>query len=147
MTDDAIANASATKGKEVYKNTCYACHKMYGEGGNIGPELTGSNRTNTAYLLSNILEPSGEIQDDYKLVVITTQDGRTYSGNVVSENDRNLSLRVVGQEPITISKSSINSRETTPKSMMPEGLLNTLTDTEVLDLTAYLKTLDSPEKI
>ena len=147
LTDDAIANSSAAKGKEVYKNTCYACHKMHGEGGNIGPELTGSNRTNTAYLLSNILEPSGEIQDDYKLVVITTQDGRTYSGNVVSENDRSLSLHVVGQEPITINKSSINSRETTPKSMMPEGLLNTLTDAEVLDLVAYLKALDSSDKI
>ena len=147
LTDDAIANSSAAKGKEVYKNTCYACHKMHGEGGNIGPELTGSNRTNTAYLLSNILEPSGEIQDDYKLVVITTQDGRTYSGNVVSENDRSLSLHVVGQEPITINKSSINSRETTPKSMMPEGLLNTLTDAEVLDLVAYLKALDSSDII
>lgn len=146
LTDDAVANASAAKGKEVYENTCYACHKMHGEGGIIGPELTGSNRTNTAYLLGNILEPSGEIQDDYKLVVITTQDGRTYSGNVISENDRSLSLRVVGQEPITINKSSINSRETTPKSMMPEGLLNTLTDAEVLDLVAYLKALNPLDK-
>lgn len=147
LTDNAIANASAEKGKKVYKNTCYACHKMHGKGGIIGPELTGSNRTNTGYLLSNILEPSGEIQDDYKLVVITTQDGRTYSGNIVSENDRSLSLRVVGQEPVTINKSSINSRETTPKSMMPEGLLNTLTDTEVLNLVAFLKALDSPDDI
>lgn len=76
ITDKAIANASAQKGKGIFQRTCAACHKMYGEGGDIGPDLTSSNRSNTAYLLGNIIEPSGVIQDDYKLVVVTTRDGR-----------------------------------------------------------------------
>ncbi len=139
LSEDAIANSSPTKGEEVYKKTCSACHIMHGEGGEIGPELTGSNRTNTTYLLSNILDPSGDVQDDYKLVVITTQGGRTYSGNIIGEDDRNLTLRVVGQEPIVISKSQIRTRDVSQKSMMPEGLLNNLTEQEVLDLVAYLK--------
>ncbi len=88
LTDGAIAGASPDKGKEIFQRTCAACHIMYGEGGKIGPDLTGSNRTSTAYLLNNILDPSGDVQEDYKLVVITTQDGRTYSGNVIGENDR-----------------------------------------------------------
>ncbi|HZJ20236.1 MAG TPA: hypothetical protein VFD35_07790, partial [Pricia sp.] len=110
--------------------------------GKIGPDLTGSNRTNTAYLLNNILDPSGEVQEDYKLVVVTTQDGRTYSGNIIGESDRNITLRVVGQEPIHITKSQILTRDVSEKSMMPEGLLNNLNDEEALDLIAYLKKME-----
>ena len=147
LSDESIANANASKGKLIYQKTCSACHVMFGEGGKIGPDLTGSNRTNTAYLLNNILNPSGEIQDDYKLVVVITQDGRTYSGNIIAENDRNITLRVVGQDPISINKSKIRSRDVTEKSMMPEGLLNTLTDSDVLDLVSYLKTLQPEESL
>ena len=135
-----LASASAVKGHAVFQRTCGSCHKMYGEGGNIGPDLTGSNRTNTEYLLFNVLNPSGEIQEDYKMVVVTTRDGRTYSGNVIAENDRQVTLRVVGQDAVVINKSSIQSREVTPVSMMPPGLFNNLTDAEVLDLVAYLNT-------
>jgi putative membrane-bound dehydrogenase-like protein len=135
----SIAAADPVAGKGVFLRTCGACHQMFGEGGVIGPDLTGSNRTNTAYLLSNILEPSSEIQDDYKLVVVTTQDGRTYSGNVVAENDRQLTMRIVGQDEVVINQSNIQSREVTPRSMMPEGLLQFLTDKEILELVAFLQ--------
>ena len=140
LTDEAIAGASPLKGKAVFQRTCGSCHKLYGQGGNLGPDLTGSNRTNTEYLLFNVLNPSGEIQDDYKMVVITTRDGRNYAGNVVSENERQLTLRVVGQDAVVINKSHIQSREVTPVSMMPPGLFNSLTDAEVKDLVAYMKT-------
>lgn len=144
VTDDAIAKADLNNGRAIFQSTCSACHILHGEGGKIGPDITGSNRTNTTYLLSNILNPSGDVQEDYKLVVVTTQDGRTYSGNIIAENDRNIMLRVVGQEPINIPKSQIQSRDVSEKSMMPEGLLNNLTDEEVLDLFAYLKELEAP---
>ena len=74
------------------------------------------------------------------MVVITTQDGRTYSGNVVAENDRQVTMRIVGQDEVQISQADIQSREVTPKSMMPEGLLQYLTDEEILDLVAFLQT-------
>jgi putative heme-binding domain-containing protein len=140
ITDKSIAKASPQKGKGVFQITCAPCHKMYGEGGDIGPDLTGSNRANTTYLLGNIIEPSGVIQDDYKLVVVTTRDGRTYSGNVIEENERQVTMRIVGQDQVKITKSDIQSREVTEKSMMPEGLLNNLSEDQVLDLVAFLKT-------
>lgn len=143
LRTEAIARADAVNGRSIYQRTCGACHKMYGEGGNLGPDLTGSNRTNTAYLLSNILEPSSEIQDDYKMVIVTTQDGRTYSGNIIAENERQITMRIVGQDEVQINQSSIQTREVTPKSMMPEGLLQFLTDQEILDLVAYLQTKDA----
>jgi putative heme-binding domain-containing protein len=140
LSAKALSGASAVKGRTVFQRTCGSCHKMYGKGGNLGPDLTGSNRSNTDYLLFNVLNPSGEIQDDYKMVVITTRDGRTYSGNVVAENARQLTLRVVGQDAVLINKSTIQSREVTPVSMMPPGLFNNLTEAEVLDLVAYFQT-------
>lgn len=142
LTPEAIAAASPQRGKLLFRQTCGSCHKIYGEGGIIGPDLTGSNRTNTSYILSNVLNPSDEIQDDYKMVVITTRDGRTYSGNIVGDNGRQVTLRAVGQNAVLINKSDIQSREETEVSMMPPGLFNMLTDEEVLDLVAYLQTTE-----
>jgi putative membrane-bound dehydrogenase-like protein len=142
ITEQAIAGANAPRGRVLFQRTCGGCHKMYGEGGSIGPDITGSNRANLDYLLSNILDPSGEIQDDYKMVVVTTRDGRTYAGNVAGENERQVTLRVVGQDAAVINKSDIQSREETPVSMMPPGLFKTLTDAEVLDLVRYLRTTE-----
>jgi putative membrane-bound dehydrogenase-like protein len=141
LTNEAIANANAVNGRMIFNRTCAPCHKMYNEGGTLGPDITGSNRANIDYLLSNVLNPSGEIQDDYRMVVITSTDGRTYVGNVVSENERQITLRVVGQDAIVINKSDIQSRETTDTSMMPQGLFDALTDKEALDLVAYLRTV------
>ncbi len=143
LTDKALATTDLAKGKLLFKNTCGPCHKLYGEGGIIGPDLTGSNRTNVDYLLSNILDPSGEIQDDYKMVVITTRDGRTYVGNVAKETDRQLTLRIVGQDAVVLNKSDVQSREVTPVSMMPTGLLEPLSDREVIDLIGYLRTREA----
>ncbi|MGC1240756.1 MAG: PVC-type heme-binding CxxCH protein, partial [Chryseosolibacter sp.] len=107
LTTDALATASPQKGKMLFQRTCGSCHTMFGEGGIIGPDLTGSNRTNINYILSNVLNPSEEIQDDYKMVVVTTRDGRTYSGNIVNENARQITLRVVGQDAVVVNKSEV----------------------------------------
>ncbi len=140
LTDAALSKADPKKGKMVFHRTCGSCHTMFGEGGAIGPDLTGSNRTNTSYILSNVLNPSEEIQDDYKMVVITARDGRTWSGNVTGENARQVTLRVVGQDAVVINKSDIQSRESTDVSMMPPGLFDMLEEGEVVDLVAFLKT-------
>ena len=140
LTPNALEKASAVKGETVFIQSCGSCHKMYGNGGNIGPELTGSNRSSLDYILFNVLNPSGEIQDDYKLVVVTTRDGRTYSGNVISENDRQITMRIVGKESTKINKSDIQSRETMPTSLMPVGIFETIKENEVLDLIKYLQT-------
>ena len=139
LSDEAIAAADVPNGEVVFSQTCGACHVMYDEGGILGPDLTGSNRTNLDYILSNILNPSEVIQDDYKMVVITTRDGRTYLGNITAENERQLTLRSVGQDALVLNKSDIQTREVSNASLMPEGLLETLTDQQVIDLIAYLR--------
>ena len=144
LTDAAIGSADAHNGRGVFRRACSACHKMYGEGGTIGPDITGSNRANLDYLLFNVLDPSGEVPDAYKMVLITTRDGRTFAGNVISDTDRQVTLRVVGRDPAVINKSDIQSRESTSASMMPPGLFETMTDREVIDLVAYLRTVEAP---
>ena len=116
-----------------------ACHKMYGEGGIVGPDLTGSNRADLNYLLLNIIDPSGDIPDAYKMVTVTTKNGQILAGSVTEEDDQRLVLSMVGQKT-TVAKSDIKSRETSDVSMMPEGLLKTLTPDEVLNLFKYMQT-------
>jgi putative membrane-bound dehydrogenase-like protein len=142
LSDSAIGGGNVKNGRAVFQRTCGPCHKMYGEGGTIGPDLTGSNRANLDYLLFNVLNPNGEVQDAYKMVVITTRDGRTFSGNIAAETPRQVTLRVVGRDAAVINKSDIQSRELTAVSMMPPGLFETLPDREVIDLVAYLRTVE-----
>ena len=65
---------------------------MYGEGGVIGPEITGANRSSLEYLLGNMVTPSAVIQDAYKMHIVLTDDGRVYSGIPAGENERQLRL-------------------------------------------------------
>ncbi len=138
--DDALDQADAAAGRVVFNKACAACHKLYGHGGNVGPDISGANRSNMEYLLGNILTPSAIIQDAYKMHIVLTDDGRIYSGIPAGENERQLKLRVADrQDPITIAKSQIESREIAPISMMPTGTLETLTDTESVNLLKYLQ--------
>ena len=139
LKDQTLAKADLINGRISFQRNCSTCHTLYGEGGKLGPDITGSNRANLDYLLSNLIEPSSEIQDDYRMVVITSRDGRTHSGNVIAETDRQLTMRVIGQNHLVINKSDIQSRETATTSLMPEGLLQGLSDKEVLDLIGYLR--------
>tara|TARA_Y100000996_G_scaffold342888_1_gene280434 strand:- start:557 stop:1855 length:1299 start_codon:yes stop_codon:yes gene_type:complete len=133
-----VGTGDPHRGRWVYDGLCGACHVMYGEGGILGPELTGANRTDLDYLLNNIMDPSGIIQDDYKMVMVATRDGRTYAGNIANENDQTLTLRVVGQDPVVLSKSEIMSTDISDLSMMPEGMLDDLESTDIIDLFSYL---------
>ena len=139
LTKDALIKADIAAGKQTYAGLCGQCHIMFGEGGKIGPELTGSNRTDLEYLLYNILNPNSDVQDDYLMVLVTTREGMTYAGNIVSENDRSITMRTVGQEGIVLLKSNIQSREVQSVSMMPEGLLDWMPDQEIINLIGFLQ--------
>ncbi|MEX2566684.1 MAG: c-type cytochrome, partial [Cyclobacteriaceae bacterium] len=140
FTEEALARADLREGKKLFMQSCGNCHKMFGEGADLGPDLTGSNRQDPDYILMNVLEPSAEIQDAYRMVVITTLDGRTYTGNIAAESSRQITLKVVGQETVIINKSNIQNKEVTPVSLMPPGLFESLGEEEVIALMAYLQT-------
>jgi len=139
LTDAEFARANPSNGRALFERTCIVCHTLYGQGGNIGPDLTGSNRANLDYILTEIINPSEVMLETYQLVTVTTRDGRTLSGNAAAEDAQQLTLRLIGQDTI-IAKADILSREKSPISMMPEGLLKALSNDEVRDLLAYLRT-------
>jgi putative heme-binding domain-containing protein len=134
-----VSKADASNGRAIYKRTCGACHVMYGEGGKIGPELTGSNRSDLDYFLLNVLAPSYDVPEGYRMVIITSKDGQVSVGNVIEENANKVVLNMVGQQSV-IAKTDVKTRVTSKISMMPEGLLLTLKDPEILDLIKYLRT-------
>lgn len=142
LTESRLASADLGQGRELFQKTCASCHLLQGQGGKIGPDITGANRGNLEYLLSNILTPSAVIQDDYRMHIILMDDGRIFSGIPDQENDRTLKLQVADQsEPVLLSKSLIESREIASVSMMPDGLLSNLNDAEVVNLIAYLRSV------
>ncbi|MBA3482162.1 MAG: c-type cytochrome [Pirellulales bacterium] len=137
LTPEALASADVAKGRTVFAKTCATCHRMFEEGGRIGPELTGSQRANLDYVLSNMLDPSAIVAKDYQITLLQTVDGRVVSGIVTAEDDHRVTLQTATEAVVT-PKEDIEVRETSAVSMMPDGLLQSLSDDEVRDLVAYL---------
>jgi putative heme-binding domain-containing protein len=134
---DFLAKADQSKGRALYAAVCGQCHKLYGEGGALGPDLTGSGRHDINYLFENIVDPSAVVDAAYYLNSLTLKDGRVLSGIVGAQSERTLTLRSVGQETV-IDKQDIAKRETLPISLMPEALLQAFTPEQQRDLLAYL---------
>jgi putative membrane-bound dehydrogenase-like protein len=137
LTPAVLAKANLSNGRLLFTAVCGACHVMYGQGGKIGPDLTGSGRANLDYLLENIADPSGVVSADFRMSLLTLKDGRSLSGTIAEKNDRTVTLRTVA-ETLTLDRSEILKTETSPMSMMPEGLLLALQPDMVRDLIAYL---------
>jgi putative membrane-bound dehydrogenase-like protein len=125
-------------GRAVFSKTCMQCHTLYGVGGKVGPDITGSNRPDLNYLLENILDPSAVIPNDYKATLITLQSGRVVTGIVRGETPDALTV-VTANETLTIPVKDIDTRKISDVSMMPEDVLKPLTETDVRALVAYLR--------
>lgn len=124
-------------GRAVFAKTCQQCHTLFGVGGKVGPELTGSNRSDLDYLLSNVLDPSALIGKDYLAHVIATADGRVLTG-ILRDEDKDALTIVTANETVTVPKTEVEDRRPSDKSMMPDDLLSQLSDHEVRSLVAYL---------
>ncbi len=144
LTSKALEKADMAAGRQLFVKTCAQCHKLYGEGGAIGPDLTGSNRFNIDYILENVLDPGAVIGKDYRLTNIITEDGRLVSGIVVEETDRSVTIATVNQR-VVLSKEDIDERQVSPVSMMPEGQFDKLSRQQIRDLVGYLATRVKPE--
>jgi putative heme-binding domain-containing protein len=132
-----LAKANLSNGRMLFTAVCGACHMMYGQGGKIGPDLTGSGRASLDYLLENIADPSGVVSADYRMSLLTLKDGRQLSGVIAGKTDRTLTLRTL-TEALTLETSEVTKTESSPLSMMPEGLLLAFPPDQVRDLIAYL---------
>lgn len=126
------------RGRAVFARTCQQCHTLFGEGGKVGPDITGSNRGDLDYILQNVIDPNAVIPNDYRTSNLETKDERAITG-IVTKQDENAITIVTANETILVPRSDVKSLQQGEISMMPEGLIQALSSGEVRDLVAYLK--------
>lgn len=139
LTPAALAKGDVAKGKMLFMGTCGACHKLFGEGQNVGPDITGSNRADLNYLLENVLDPNAVIGKAYQLNLFTMKDGRVMSGVIKEENPAVVKIAMMGGIEFTLPQPDIAKREVSKLSTMPEGLFDALPPEQVIDLVKYLQ--------
>jgi putative heme-binding domain-containing protein len=137
LTPKALADADPREGRAIFERTCGACHRLFGEGGQVGPELTGGDRGNVSHWLDNVLDPNALIGAGYELHELGKKDGTSVTGMLAGENDKEFILKTVGVET-RVPKSQVTSNKALGISMMPEGLFSSMSDAEVADLIRYL---------
>ncbi len=137
VSDSHREKPDLSQGRVVYQQLCAKCHRLYGQGENIGPDLTGSNRSNLDYLVENIVDPSAIVQSNHRVSVVAMNDGRVLSGVIVTQNERTVSLQTQ-TELLSLDREQIEAIKLTSQSPMPEGQLETLTQLQIRNLFAYL---------
>jgi putative heme-binding domain-containing protein len=140
--EQVVANRNFERGRRLFAEAqCLSCHRFGNDGGSTGPELTGAgSKYDARSLLESILEPSKVINEQYAMTVVEQSD-ETLTGRIVSESKDEIMLEV---DPLngtreTIARKNVKSRRPSTVSSMPQGLLNTFSQDEILDLVAYLQ--------
>ena len=135
---DKLDRADLGNGRALFQTACAACHKLFGEGGRFGPDLTGSQRSSLEYLILHIMDPNASVARDYQMQVVELADGRVLTGMVTAETETTLTLRTL-TEDVPAMKGQIRKQSTASVSIMPEGLLDALTKPQIRDLMGYLQ--------
>ena len=138
-----LALRNFERGKSMFAAAnCFSCHRFDGQGGALGPDLTGvAGRFSSRDLLESIVEPSKVISDQYAAVTVVTEDGVSVTGRIVNLAGDTMKLNtnmLNPDEQVTIDRRKVEEMLPAKTSMMPSGLLNTLQEEEILDLVAYV---------
>ncbi|MFT7677134.1 MAG: putative membrane-bound dehydrogenase-like protein [Planctomycetota bacterium] len=132
-----LAHARPANGRAVYDRTCGKCHTLFDAGEDLGPDLTGSNRTDLDYLFTNITDPNAIIGRDYQATLVRTLDGLLVTGLLKQEDGESIVLQSETETSV-VALDEIEERVLSTLSIMPEGQLETLSLGEQRDLIAYI---------
>ena len=146
ITDDELKSRDLANGKKMFGvGSCYKCHRIAGQGGILGPDLTAAgNRFTTRDFVETIVDPSKSISDQYEATIFAMEDGRNVTGRVI-----NLSAKEYHVQPdminpngmVRIKVAQIEEMKPSKTSPMPEGLLDTMTRDDILDLIAWMRSV------
>ena len=138
LSAEILSQADLSHGKELFKKQCGNCHRFFGEGGTIGPDITGAQRSNLQYLLENIVDPSASVAKEFRMQMFRTADGRVINGLVESEGEHSITI-VNATDRVVVPIDEIEARKHSEVSVMPSGLLDPLGQREIRDLMGYLQ--------
>ena len=144
LKPDVLRKADYKAGRELFLQTCGLCHTYGYIGNQVGPGLAGSNLGKLDYLLDNVLDPNAVIGKGYELNVFKLKNGSTISGIVQFEDAQSFRVALPGGSKFTIAKGEVEKRDLLTVSLMPEGLLDALTQAQAINLVAYLQSPDGP---
>jgi putative heme-binding domain-containing protein len=127
------------QGKALFAQNCGKCHTLFTQGGKIGPDLTGYKRDDLRGMLLNVVNPSAEIREGFENYIVRTADGRTLTGFIADQDSNVLVLRGADGQNLSLAREEIEDLRASRTSLMPEGQLKALTDQQIRDLFAYLR--------
>ena len=133
------------KGKLHFQKQCANCHMLFGQGNKVGPDLTTADRQSLIPLITHVVDPSAHIRPEFVAQVIETKDGRTLTGLLAEENSSSLTLLDAKNQRLVLAKDKIETMTSSPKSIMPENILDTLSDQDIVDLFAYVREKSTPK--
>ena len=125
-------------GEKAFKKVCAQCHKIYGEGAEVGPDITRNGRNDYSQLLSNVFDPSLVIGSGYRSYTVVTTRGRVLNGLLAEDSPQRIVLKVQGGKQEIIARDEIDEFNVSEISLMPEQLEKQLTQQEIADLMAFL---------
>ena len=128
----------ADKGKIQFMARCAICHKLFGEGGSIGPELTGYDRSNADFWLDNLFMPSMEIREGFGAYIVKTKGGQILTGLMDAQDAKGIVIKDMANNKTALKQTDIESMTASPVSLMPEGLTTGMSDADLKDFFAYL---------
>ena len=132
-------SGDAARGAPLYRQNCAACHRLKGEGTNVGPDLGTVADKPVVNLLVAILDPNQAFENKYINYTALTRDGREISGIIASETSNSITLRNAGGKDEVVLRSEIKELASSRLSLMPEGFENVLKQQEMADLIAYIR--------
>jgi putative heme-binding domain-containing protein len=131
-------HGDATNGEKVFQRICAQCHKIHGQGNDVGPEITHNGRASFDQLLSNVFDPNLVIGAGYRAVVVVTNQGRVLTGLLAEDNPQRVVLKIQGGKIETVPRSDIDTVRISNISLMPEQIENQMTSKEIVDLFTFL---------
>jgi putative heme-binding domain-containing protein len=136
-----VANlrGDAVHGHQVYRTTCIICHKLKGEGNELGPDLSTVADKPVDWLLTAIFDPNAAVEERYQTHHVTTNSGLDVVGLIVAETANNLVVRMPGGVEQTILRSDLKEHTPLGKSLMPDGLEAVLKEQDVADVIAWIR--------
>lgn len=127
------------RGAEVYARHCANCHRLHGQGHNVGPDLTHANRQDRTFLLQSLVDPNAAIRREFVSHVVQTRDGRVLTGLIGDQTPASLTLVEAENKRTVIARDEIEELRESTVSLMPEDLYRRLSPEELRDLFRYLE--------